>query len=162
MNGITKKQRAFIDEYLQCWNATEAARRAGYSERSARATSSRLLTKDNISKEIKQRIDERAMSADEAITRLAEHARGDIGDYLVFLDGIKQPYIDLSKVQDKLHLLKKFKRDQTGKIEIELHDAQSALVTILKAHGVFVDRSEVKQSGTLQIEYVNDWRHAKD
>src|SRR5690606_35612738 len=27
---LTAKQRRFIDEYLRCWNATEAAQRAGY------------------------------------------------------------------------------------------------------------------------------------
>lgn len=155
MNKPTKKQRAFINEYLQCWNATEAAKRAGYSERSARAISSRLLTKDNIREEISRRIDERAMTADEAITRLAEQARGNVGDFMVFQEGIKQPYIDLEQAQEKLHLLKKFKRDASGKIEIELYDAQSALVTILKAHGVFVDRSEVKLEG--QITAIVNW-----
>lgn len=30
MADLTDKQRVFIEEYLRCWNATEAARRAGY------------------------------------------------------------------------------------------------------------------------------------
>jgi len=30
MSGLTDKQKIFIEAYLECWNATEAARRAGY------------------------------------------------------------------------------------------------------------------------------------
>jgi hypothetical protein len=36
-----------------------------------------------------------------------------------------------------------------------------ALKTIGKARG-YVERQEVAQSGKLEIEYVNDWRHGKD
>ena len=34
--ALSKKQRVFVEHFLRCWNAAEAARRAGYSERSAR------------------------------------------------------------------------------------------------------------------------------
>ena len=30
MSRLTVKQRVFVEEFLVCWNATEAARRAGY------------------------------------------------------------------------------------------------------------------------------------
>lgn len=41
---FTEKQRMFIDEYLVDLNATQAAIRAGYSERTAKSQASRLLT----------------------------------------------------------------------------------------------------------------------
>lgn len=43
--GLTLKQRRFADYYIECGNAAEAARRAGYSERSAG-----LIGKQNINK----------------------------------------------------------------------------------------------------------------
>lgn len=46
--SCTARQRRFVDEYLTCRNGAEAARRAGYAERSARITACRLLTKANI------------------------------------------------------------------------------------------------------------------
>lgn len=51
---LNDKQDLFCHEYIIDQNATQAAIRAGYSERSARSVSSRLLTNDNI----RARIDE--------------------------------------------------------------------------------------------------------
>lgn len=47
-NGLTPKQAAFVQEYLIDLNATQAAIRAGYSERSAKEQAARLLTNDNV------------------------------------------------------------------------------------------------------------------
>ena len=46
-DGLTDKQRAFVSQYLICWNASEAARRAGYSVKSAYSIGSENLTKPN-------------------------------------------------------------------------------------------------------------------
>ena len=48
MADLTPKQRKFVEEYLKDLNATQAAIRAGYSEKAARAVSSRLLTNANV------------------------------------------------------------------------------------------------------------------
>jgi len=45
---MTPKQQRFADEYLIDMNATKAAVRAGYSERSAYAQGQRLLNNDDI------------------------------------------------------------------------------------------------------------------
>ncbi len=45
MSKITAKQQRFVDEYLIDLNATQAAIRAGYSEKTARAIGSENLTK---------------------------------------------------------------------------------------------------------------------
>jgi phage terminase small subunit len=52
--GLTDKQERFCQEYLIDLNGTQAAIRAGYSERSAKEEASRLLTKDNIQQRIKE------------------------------------------------------------------------------------------------------------
>lgn len=41
--GISPKQRRFVAEFLASGNATDAARRAGYSENSAHATGYKLI-----------------------------------------------------------------------------------------------------------------------
>jgi len=46
---INHRQQVFVDEYLKCFNGTEAARRAGYSAKSARQTASDLLKEPRIS-----------------------------------------------------------------------------------------------------------------
>ena len=45
---MNPKQRRFIDEYLIDHNATQAAIRAGYSEKTARSIGAKLLTKVDI------------------------------------------------------------------------------------------------------------------
>ncbi|NIO43164.1 MAG: terminase small subunit, partial [Burkholderiales bacterium] len=80
-NGLTNKQRAFIESYLQCWNATQAARDAKYEGNDVTLASVGYenLRKPQIRERIKQRLNTMAMSADEVLARLSEQARGDIG-----------------------------------------------------------------------------------
>lgn len=70
--GLTKKQDEFVKEYLKCFNASKAARLAGYSLKSARQIGSENLTKPYLkaiidadsqrrSREIKEYIRQRAM-----------------------------------------------------------------------------------------------------
>lgn len=157
--GINTKQRAFIEEYLRCWNATEAAKRVGYSERTARQQGSRLLSNANISAEISTAISEKAMSADEVLKRLADMARGDMGD---FLDITSMGFVvDLSGAVEKglTHLIKKVKQRTTTSvskdgteteihdIEIELYDAQAALVQLGRKHALFTDKQDITSGG---------------
>lgn len=55
---LNKRQRDFAEYYIQCGNATEAAIKAGYSERSARFSGCENLTKPNISAYIAERMEE--------------------------------------------------------------------------------------------------------
>ena len=52
--ALTPKQRRFVDEYLVDLNATQAARRAGYSERTAAAIGAENLRKPQIAAAIEQ------------------------------------------------------------------------------------------------------------
>lgn len=152
---VNNKQRAFIKEYLRDFNGSKAAIRAGYSRKSAYAIGSELLKKPEIQKAIRQDLEERLMSADEDLKRLAEMARGDMGD---FLDISSMSYqLDLNKAKELgiTHLIKKVRQktvttvdkdgheEETNTIEIELYDAQEALNSIGKYHGLFVDRTEL-------------------
>lgn len=57
---LTDKQEMFCHEYIIDLNGTQAAIRAGYSEKTARSTASNLLTKPNILARVKELKDARA------------------------------------------------------------------------------------------------------
>lgn len=135
--ALTHKQRLFVDHYLQCWNATEAALLAGYSEKSARQTGSENLSKPYIAEAIKQRLVDNAMSAEEVLSRMSDIARGDIGDFL----HPESLSIDIRAGNTKL--IKKVKYvvyttddDQTETVEFELYSALDALKQLAKVHSL--------------------------
>ena len=74
MTKLTDKQKVFCEQYLADMNATQAAVRAGYSEKTARQQAQRMLTKVDIQKEIQQLQAERSerckITADEVVERL--------------------------------------------------------------------------------------------
>ena len=55
MDKLTPKQKAFADYYIELGNATEAARKAGYSKKAARQIATENLTKPSILAYIQQR-----------------------------------------------------------------------------------------------------------
>jgi len=146
--ALTVKHQVFISEYLKCWNASEAARRAGYSEHTANEQGSRLLANVSISAEIERRKAEVIMSADEVMARLTEQGRAAYSDYFT-TDGT----VDLGKLigDSKGHLIKKIKPTKEG-LEVEFYDAQAALALLAKANGL--DRVEVtgRNGGPIQTE----------
>jgi phage terminase small subunit len=140
---MNTKQTVFVNEYLKCWNSSEAARRAGYNGK-ANVIGPRLLADVSIKAEIDARIAELIMSADEALILLSEQARGSLGDF-----GGVQVLADLEG-HPKARLVKALTsdvyEDKAGKVHykarIELHDAQSAILNVLKIHGKFVSPGE--------------------
>jgi len=147
---VNRKQQVFVVEYLKCWNASEAARRAGY--KNANVQGARLLAIDSIAAEIRARIEEKSMSADEVITRLATQARSDIGEFLT-VDG-EDWALNLQAIKERGYLVKKIKQGPHGP-EIELHDAQAALALLGKTLGLFVDRQELSGGVQLTVVYSN-------
>ena len=69
---LTPKQKAFADYYIECGNATEAAKRAGYSEKTARYIASENLAKPVISAYIAERQAEIEKQAGRDIMSLTE------------------------------------------------------------------------------------------
>lgn len=162
---MNRKHEQFINEYLLCWNATQAYLKVypKSSYEAARRSASDLLTNPDIDKEIQERISENAMSANEVLNRLAQHARGDIDDYLNDTGNF-----DLEKARQarRTKLIKKLKTRTTQKsgddwesttveVEFELYDAQAALVQIGKHHKLFADRTEITGDGGGPIQHKN-------
>ena len=81
---MTPKQTAFVREYLVDLNASAAARRAGYSERTADVIGHENLGKPEISAAIAAAQEERAkrteINADWVLTRLAAMADADLSE----------------------------------------------------------------------------------
>lgn len=145
--GLTKKAQAFVEAYLTTFNASEAARRAGYSERSAGAIGHELLKKPEIRAAVDARLDEMKMSADEVLTRLAEQARASLGDF-VEISASGKPNIKFTS--EKMHLIKKIAIRPTKfgtEYEFEMYDAQQALVHLGRNRQIFTDKTDITSGG---------------
>jgi phage terminase small subunit len=145
--SLSKKRRVFVEEYLQCWNATEAARRAKYKHPNKQGPY--LVKLGIIAEEITRRLKEKTMSADEVLSRLAEQARSEQTKYLV-----SNGNIDLERLiaDGKAHLVKGTRWDGKGNLTIEFHDAQAALVHLGRHYKLFTDQME--HTGSVIVKVV--------
>lgn len=145
---LTDKQQLFVVHYLAKLNGTEAARLAGYAgdDNVLAVTAYDNLRNPKIREAIDEGLRTRILSAEETLVRLVEHATSSMNDFIDIRHGL--PFINLEKAaeRNKLHLLKKFKNTGKG-VEIELYDAQAALVHMGRYHKLFTDKVEV-----------DDWR----
>jgi len=151
---LSAKRQAFVAEYLQCWNATEAARRAGYKHPNVQGPT--LVNLSPVAEQIKTHLTEKAMTADEVLARLAEQARAEYAGYIQ-PDGA----VDLQKMIDegKAHLIKGIKWDRQGHLIVEFYDAQSALVHIGKSLGLFKDSADVNVELNFDLD---SWKRQRE
>lgn len=81
---LTPKQKAFADYYIECGNATEAAKKAGYSEKTARQIGTENLAKPSISAYIAERLvkqdKQRVADANEVLEFYTAVMRGEVKD----------------------------------------------------------------------------------
>lgn len=152
MAGLTNKQQAFVEAYLaNGFNATKAAITAGYSEKTARSIGAENLTKPDISDTVKQRMAELCMSADEALMRLSQMARAQMS-LLVTKTAGRLPMVDWEAALESgaIDAVKEL-TIREGEIGFKLHDAQAALVHILKEQhlraGEATERSDLTTLG---------------
>ncbi|MCT7789588.1 MAG: terminase small subunit, partial [Lactobacillus crispatus] len=78
---LTIKQKKFADEYVKTGNATDAAIKAGYSEKYAHTNANKLLQNTTIKARIDAQMqkleDDKIMKADEALRLITAIARGE-------------------------------------------------------------------------------------
>lgn len=81
---MNTKQKAFADHYIRTGNATEAAKLAGYSEKTARQTGAENLSKPYISAYIQSRLDQieagRVADLQETMIFYTSVMRGEVRD----------------------------------------------------------------------------------
>lgn len=123
---LTPKQKAFADAYIETGNQTEAARRAGYSEKCAKQVASENMTKPDVSAYIQSRMAEleaqRVASADEVMRFFSSVMRGEVKD---------QFGLDAS-LQDRLNAGKELMKRYAA-IEPKGEKARSAVADIIEA-----------------------------
>ena len=127
---LTPNQKAFADYFIECGNGSEAAKKAGYSAKTAAAIARRLLTNVNVSAYIDKRMAQqdasRVASADEVLRFYSSVMRGQEKDAF----GLDPSLADRLKAADSL--MKRYAigaEKQKGTLEKldsilkEMHDA---------------------------------------
>ena len=135
---LNEKQQRFADEYLIDLNATQAAIRAGYSEKTAGAQASRLLKDVKVSAYIKKRMENQEedtiASADEVMRYLTSVIRGKSRSHVLARDAMGADHI-VEKPPDEKERLK-------------------AAELMGKRHQLFTDK--VKVDGNMPVMIVDD------
>jgi len=168
--ALTDKQARFVEEYLVDLNATQAAIRAGYSEKTAYSIGSENLTKPDIQVAIVERrlaqSKRTEITADKVLAELALLGFANMEDYIrVGTNG--DPYIDLSEltreqaaaisevaVDDYVEGRGKNARE-VRRVRIKFHDKKGALVDIGRHLGMFKDHLEVSGGVTVRGDPVD-------
>lgn len=72
MAGLTQRQKKFCDEYMLCGNATQAAIKAGYSEKYAGQNADKILKNTNVKEYLsyfQKQVDQTAIKSVEEVQR---------------------------------------------------------------------------------------------
>lgn len=97
MSKLTVKQQRFADEYIISGNATEAAKKAGYSEKTARFIGNENLTKPNIKSYIDERLEqiksEKVADQQEILEYLTSVVRGEQTEQTLIGEGMGEQNI---------------------------------------------------------------------
>lgn len=139
---MTPRQEKFCVEYLIDLNATQAAIRAGYREKTAYSMGQRLLKNVEIKSRIKKMRDEyydkTIMSAKEVEYLLSKAGRGELKEEVVVVEGVGDGFSE-SKIVKK-HLSAK--------------DRIKALELMGKRHHLFEDQDS--KTGAEEVQIIDD------
>lgn len=169
MANLTPKQQRFVDEYLIDLNATQAAIRADYSEKTARSIGQRLLTNVDIQNAIsdanQNRQQRTAIDADYVLRRLVEIDQMDVLDIMDNEYNFK-PIGDWPKIWrqyvSNIENLEQFEgsgedRTQSGWLKkIKWPDKVKNLELIGKHVSVGAFKDKVEHSGGITVSSVAD------
>lgn len=143
MGKLTEKQKRFIDYYIETGNATEAARRAGYSEKTAKQIGNENLTKLDffIKERLKELEDKRIAKADEVLKHLTAAMRGEINEEVVVTENIGDFMSEARVVKKQLSAKERIRAAEllgkryalfTDKVEMDVDIGTEKLDSILK------------------------------
>jgi hypothetical protein len=150
MPDLNHRERAFVAAYLgHCrGDPFKAAWHSGY--RCTRDRARELLARPGIAAAIEAHLDSAALSSEEILARLADHATTDLDDFgEITGDGFT---LDLTKAKrrGRLHCIRKIKPVRVRVVggdpgecvtdyEVELHDGQRALEMLGRFRGLWND-----------------------
>lgn len=148
---LTEKQRRFVDYYVETGNASEAARRAGYSEKTAGWIGQENLQKPTIKAAIDARLRElegkRIANAAEVLEFLTSALRGELTDENIVTEGTGEGCSEARIIETRIsskdrlnaaqQLLKRFPRQMdVAEQEARIKRLASELESLEKANGV--------------------------
>ena len=140
MAKLTEKQKRFVDYYIETGNATEAAKRAGYSEKTARFTGAENLTKTNIKNAIAARLAEldaqRIADAEEVMQFFTSVMRGEIKEEVVTTEGTGEG-CSTTKIVEK---------------QVSLHDRLDAGKQLSRRYGL--DKLVIEQKSDDRVQII--------
>ena len=154
---LTPRQARFVEEYLVDLNATQAAIRAGYSEKTARDIGCENLAKPNIADAIaeaqRDRSDRVQVDQDDVLRELLSIAKSDVRKLLTDAGYLASPGQWDDATAAAVSSIEVVTRpsgevDEDGNREIEhvhkvrLWDKNSALEKLAKHLGMLVERTE--------------------
>jgi len=133
---LTTKEQAFILAYIgrARFNATEAARQAGYSEKGAKRQGFDNKRNPTIAARIADELKARSLTADEVLAELRDVGTAEWRDFLTI------------KTDPRTGDVVDVKMDLSNKVK--------ALELLGKAHGIFTDRVDISGSLTSRVELV--------
>lgn len=158
MTKLNPRQERFVDQYLIDLNGTQAAIRAGYSQRNADKIASQLLGNPRVSERIQQRMKKREqrteITQDMVLQQLAKIAFADIKHTVEWDDG--QIRIRPSAEVDGTIIAGISQTEIKGIIskEVKLNDRMKALDLIGRHLGMFKDNVSV--NADVFIKFVDD------
>lgn len=122
-NKLTEKQKRFIDYYIETANATESAKRTGYSSKTAKNIGAENLTKLNnfIQERLQQLENNRIASQEEVLQYLTKVMRGEEKDQFG-LDASLQDRTKCAELLGKRYGTFKEKVEVAGNIPVVITD----------------------------------------
>jgi phage terminase small subunit len=138
------KQRRFVEEYCACFNATEAARRAGFSAKTARQQGARLLSNVSIAAAVQARMQglqkTAEVSAQDVLAELKRIAFSDLRQFADWgPDGVAlKPSGELADDAARcVAEVSESKSESGGALRFKLHDKVQALTLLGRRLGLF-------------------------
>lgn len=159
---LTPKQQRFVDEYLVDLNATQAAIRAGYSEKSAYSQAHDLLKKPEIEAAVAaarlEQSDRTGVTADRVIRELAAIAFGDLrdvaswrADALTLIDSAELAPEAAAAVREVVAYTTTTDHGEssttTTRVQIRQHDKIAAIRLLGQHLGLFKETLKLEHAG---------------
>ena len=141
---FTEKQKRFVDYYIQSGNATESAKKAGYSKNTAYSIGQRLLKNVEVQTAINTRLEqlesERIAKDKEVLEYITAVMRGETTEEVVMNIGIGKGLTKAEKIVAKVSAKERLK----------------AAEMLAKVKGMFISRQEVDLQGVIPVVIHDD------
>ncbi|KAF0092185.1 MAG: phage terminase small subunit [Fusobacteria bacterium] len=128
---LTEKQKRFVDYFIELGNATQAAIKANYPQKTAANAGSKLLKNKKVALELKKKMEllesERIADANEVLKYLTSVMRGEVCEETVVVEA-------KGDFESKARVVKK---------QVTPKDRNKAAELLAKRHGLLSDRLEL-------------------